>query len=427
MPNTQIILERLTRLHPKLIDLSLDRVCRLLTALGNPHLDLPPVVHVAGTNAKGSVIAIMRAALEASGKIVHIHTSPHLVRFNERIRLAGKLIDDDALIGLLEECEAANEDAPITFFEITTVAALLAFSRTPADVVLLECGLGGRLDATNVVAAPALTVITPVSLDHQQLLGETLAEIAGEKAGILKTGVACVLAAQQPDAETVILARANDIGAEVMMEGRDWSVATGDDGFRIDNRGFPLPSLKGPHQPFNAGLAVAALDRLGGQVVGLKISDADIAGGLGAIDWPARLQHLKTGSLANRLRPQQELWLDGGHNEAAAVAIAGWLAAEAKSPLHLVMGMLNSKNPAAFLERLNPHVTSLRTVAIPGEEASLGADELAAVAIGLGISASPSDSVSQALDEIAQTEDGPGRVLIAGSLYLAGKVLAENG
>lgn len=427
MSDSHAILDRLTTLHPKLIDLSLDRALRLLDALGNPHLALPPVVHVTGTNAKGSVIAIMRAALEAAGKTVHIHISPHLVRFNERIRLAGRLIGDEDLQSLLEECEAANGGVPITFFEITTVAALLAFSRTPADVVLLECGLGGRLDATNVIPDPALTVITPVSMDHQQFLGDTLAAIAGEKAGILKPGVACVLAAQEPGAEAVILARAADIGAEIVMEGRDWTVATGDVSFRVESRGetrdFPLPNLHGPHQPRNAGLAVAALDRL----AAVDVTDGDIAKGLGAIDWPARLQRLKAGALAGRLRPDQELWLDGGHNEAAARVLAAWLSTEAEKPLHLVMGMLNSKDPKVFLEILKPHVASLRTVAIPGEDASLSAEELAAVGQGLGLAATPQGSVAQALEDISKNQPGSGRVLIAGSLYLAGKVLVENG
>jgi len=410
--DTDPILERLTRLHPKLIDLSLDRVKRLLGKLGQPHLALPPVVHVAGTNAKGSVIAMMRAALEAGDYKVHVHTSPHLVRFNERIRLAGELIGDEALKEILEECETENAGDPITFFEITTVAAMLAFTRNPADIVLLESGLGGRLDATNVVADPILTVITPVSLDHQQFLGDSLAEIAGEKAGILKPGVPCVVAEQPREALDAIEKKAAEIGAPLIVEGRDWT-----------NRQLPRLNLAGPHQARNAGIAVAALERL----KGFDLSDDALALGFGHVDWPARLQRLNQGALAGLLRPDLELWLDGGHNEAAAAVLAGWLETVSPKPLHVVMGMLNSKNPTAFLATLKSHITTFRAVAIPGEAASLGADELAAVADILGLAAKPAASVATALGEITRTHPGPGRILITGSLYLAGKVLAENG
>ncbi len=409
---TDPILERLTRLHPKLIDLSLDRVERLLGKLGQPHLALPPVVHVAGTNAKGSVIAMMRAVLEAANYKVHVHTSPHLVRFNERIRLGGDLIGDEALKEILEECETENGGDPITFFEITTVAAMLAFSRAPADMVLLESGLGGRLDATNVVPDPLLTIITPVSLDHQQFLGDSLAEIAGEKAGILKPGVACVVAEQPREALDAIIEKAAGIGAPLIIEGRDWAP-----------RPLPRLNLAGPHQARNAGIAVAALERL----KGFELSDEALERGLSHVDWPARLQRLEQGALAGLLRPDLELWLDGGHNQAAAAVLAEWLETVSPKPLHLVMGMLNSKDPAAFLATLKPNITSFRAVAIPGEAASLGADELAAGADIPGVAASPATSVATALGEITRDETGPGRILIAGSLYLAGKVLAENG
>ncbi len=406
------ILERLGKLYPKLIDLNLDRVKRLLDKLGQPHLSLPPVVHVAGTNAKGSVIAMMRAALEAGDYKVHVHTSPHLVRFNERIRLGGKLIGDEALKKILEECETENAGDPITFFEITTVAAMLAFSRNPADIVLLESGLGGRLDATNVVPDPILTIITPVSLDHQQFLGGSLAEIAGEKAGILKSGVPCVVAEQPAEALDAIEKKATEIGAPLIVEGRDWTPRQG-----------PKPSLEGPHQAHNAGIAVAALERL----KGFDISGDAIIEGFGKVEWPARLQHLKQGALAGLLGPDMELWLDGGHNEAAAAVLAGWLETVSLKPLHVVMGMLNSKNPGGFLQPLKPHIDSLYTVPIPGEAASLGADELAAAAGDQGIFATPVADVAGALGAIRETEIGPARVLITGSLYLAGKVLAENG
>ncbi len=414
-PDTDPILNRLTRLHPKLIDLSLDRVFRLLARLGKPHQALPPVVHVSGTNAKGSVIAMMRAALEAADYTVHVHTSPHLIRFNERIRLGGALIGDAALQELLEECEAANAGEEITFFEITTVAAILAFSRMPADIVLLESGLGGRLDATNVIDAPALTIITPVSLDHQQFLGDTLGAIAAEKAGILKSGVPCILAEQQPDALAVIEQKAAEIGAPILREGRDWRV-----------RELPPTNLIGPHQARNAAVAVAALE----QLPGFTVSDDALAEGFANIDWPARLQHVASGALAGMLRPDQELWLDGGHNQAAGEFIGDWLALEDQKPLHVVMGMMNSKDPEAFLASFKGRISSFRSVAIPGEPNSFSAEELANRASKLGLAAKAADSVRMALGDIARDQPGHqgqlGRILITGSLYLAGKVLAEN-
>jgi dihydrofolate synthase/folylpolyglutamate synthase len=421
------VLERLTRLHPKLIDLSLDRVKHLLGKLGAPHMSLPPVVHVAGTNAKGSVIAMMRAALEAAGYRVHVHTSPHLVRFNERIRLAGTLIEDDALIALLEECEVENGDDPITFFEITTCAAMLAFSRTPADIVLLETGLGGRLDATNAIREAALTVITPISMDHQNFLGDSLAAIAAEKAGILKPGVTCVMAEQPPEAAAVVIARAAEIGAPMVVENVDWTIRRSLEDLIVNSGGvrrhLAPPSLVGPHQAHNAGVAVAALDRL----EGFTVSDAAIIEGFGKIEWPARLQRIRRGRLEAKLGHEFTLWLDGGHNVAAAEAIASWLSERDTMPLHLVLGMIDSKDPVEFLRPLKDHIDTLYTVPIPGEAASLSAEELAAHARQLGLAATPVANVATALSAIGKSETGPARVLIAGSLYLAGKVLAESG
>ena len=426
-PESQPILERLHRLHPKLIDLSLDRVLRLLGELGGPQTNLPPVVHVTGTNGKGSVIAIMRAALEAAGYKVHVHTSPHLVRFNERIRLAGELIGDGALTDLLDEVEKKNGDKPITFFEITTAAALLAFSRIPADIVLLESGLGGRLDATNVIQSPALTIITPVSMDHQQYLGDTLAAIAGEKAGILKPGVSCVVARQPPEAAAVIEEKAAAIGAPLIVEDLDWTLRHGAGELAVNSAGhirqLVPPSLEGPHQAQNAGIAVAALERLDG----FRVSDDHMIEGLGRVDWPARLQRLRRGALRGALGQGFQLWLDGGHNAAAGEALARWLAEGDRMPLHLVLGMLNTKDPAAFLEPLKPYVHSLLTVPVPGEAAGLSAEELARAAERAGIAATPAKDVKDALLSIAGTEEPPARVLIAGSLYLAGSVLAESG
>ncbi len=421
------ILERLMQLHPKLIDLSLDRVRRLLGKLGAPHLSLPPVVHVAGTNAKGSVIAMMRAALEAAGYRVHVHTSPHLVRFNERIRLAGQLIDDEALSALLEECELENGDSPITFFEITTCAALLAFSRTPADIVLLETGLGGRLDATNAIREAALTVITSISLDHQQYLGDTITAIAAEKAGILKPGVPCVVAEQLPEVRDVIMDKAAEVGAPLVVENIDWTIRRSLEEFIVNSAGemrhLAPPCLDGPHQVHNAGVAVAALERL----EGFTVSDEAIIEGFAKIEWPARLQRIRRGRLRAKLEHEFALWLDGGHNAAAAEAIAFWLSERDPMPLHLVLGMINTKDPGEFLAPLKDHIDSLYTVPIAGEAASWTADDLTARARAVGLDATPAADVAGALGAIGQTEIGPARVLIAGSLYLAGKVLAESG
>jgi len=427
MSDPQPILERLLHLHPKLIDLQLDRIWKLLGELGAPHLKMPPVVHVAGTNGKGSVVAMMRAALEAAGYKVHVYTSPHLVRFNERIRIAGRLIDDDELTEILEICERTNNNRPITFFEITTTAAFLAFSRRPADVTLLETGLGGRLDATNAIRNAALTAITPVSMDHQQHLGDTLGAIAGEKAGILKKGVPCVISVQPREAEDAIIEKAHEVGAPLVIEGLDWTVRHGPGGIVINAGGhireFPLPNLEGPHQAQNAGVAVALLDRL----PGFKLSDGQIAAGLANVDWPARLQRLRRGPVRGALGPEFALWLDGGHNPGAADALAAWLAQREPLPLHLVFGMLNTKDPEGFLKPLAPWVVSAYTVPVPGQDNSCGAGELARIAKDLGMTATACDDVRGALRTIRANEIGPARVLIAGSLYLAGSVLAENG
>ena len=307
-------------LHPKIIDLTLARVHRLLAAAGHPERVLPPVVHIAGTNGKGSTLAMIRAGLEADGATAHAYTSPHLARFHERIRLAGDLIDDVSLAALLDEAEELNDGAPITFFEITTVAALMAFARTPADWTLLEVGLGGRLDATNVVDAPRLTVITPVSFDHQQYLGETLDKIAGEKAGVLKPGAPCVVAPQQVDARAVIEARAAAVGAPLLMAGRDWRISVRGAGllFEDGDGALDLPPtvLPGPHQVENAGTAVAALRALGA-------SDDACAAALSHAQWPARLQRLSMGPLWQVAAARGcALWLDGGHNLAAGESVA---------------------------------------------------------------------------------------------------------
>jgi len=422
------VLERLKGLHPKVIDLSLDRVHRLLAALGHPERRLPPVVHVAGTNGKGSTVAFLRAMLEAAGQRVHVYTSPHLVRFHERIRLAGSLIADDQLAALLEECEAANAGGPITFFEVTTVAAFLVFSRVPADVVLLETGLGGRLDATNVIDRPAVTAITRISYDHRQFLGESLLEIASEKAGIFKPGVPVVLADQPAaDALKALTLRATAIGAPI----QPWTATPQPGGFRFESAkrqlDLPMPGLPGAHQIGNAGLALACLDHLP-----VRVDEAAVCRGLASVDWPARLQRLTRGPLADSLPPDWELWLDGGHNDSAGEVLArqavDWSIADGGRPLLLVYGMLATKDPYEFLAPLAPFAHAMRTVAIPGEEASLTAEETAEAGRICGIQdTAAADGVAGALTSLVKDRTVPARVLICGSLYLAGSVLMENG
>ena len=423
MAKSDAILERLLSLHPKKIDLSLGRVLKLLERLGLPHENLPPVVHVAGTNGKGSSIAFMRAILEIAGYRVHVYSSPHLVRFNERIRLAGKLISELDLGNLLEDCERANKGDAITYFEITTAAAFKAFASTPADIVLLECGLGGRYDATTVVPRPALTAITPVSMDHMQFLGDTLAEIASEKAAIQKPGVISVIGDQSPTPLQVIENEAMTRGAPLHRMGIEWHVCR-DSGYMIfdGSRRFPLPALPGPHQVTNAGLAIACIDKLDG----FQVSDNAIKQGLRKVDWPARVQRLVSGPLVDTLPNGWELWLDGGHNAAAGETLAAVAADWGAAPLHLIFGMLDSKEPVDFLRPLAKQVHCLYAVAIPGEESSLSAEAAATAAKSLGIVATPADDVGAAIAAILGTVTAPSRVLICGSLYLAGQVLANN-
>ncbi len=409
-------------LHPKVIDLVMDRVERLLAALGNPERAVPPVIHIAGTNGKGSTQAMIRAGLEAGGSLVHAYTSPHLARFHERIRLAGELISEDALTTLLDECVQANGPDEITFFEITTCAAFLAFSRVKADYTLLEVGLGGRLDATNVVEKPVLTVITPVSIDHQQYLGETLAEIAGEKAGILKRGVPCVIGPQEDEGLAVIEARAARLGCPVLAFGQQWS-AWEERGRLIyqDENGLldlPLPNLPGPFQVQNAGAAIAALRALGKDQAACEAAVTKAY-------WPARMQRLRVGPLVESA-PGVELWLDGGHNPAGGAAVAATLARMPVRETHLICGMLNTKDVRGYMEPLAAHVTQLHAVSIPGEKNTLPADATRDAALSVGMQAVVAGSVAGALAAIAAVSPGA-RVLICGSLYLAGGVLRENG
>ncbi|WP_323803883.1 folylpolyglutamate synthase/dihydrofolate synthase family protein [Sulfitobacter litoralis] len=416
------VLARMMALHPKIIDLTLDRMWRLLDALGNPQNDLPPVIHIAGTNGKGSTQAMIRAGLEADGHRVHSYTSPHLARFHERIRLAGELISEAALTELLDECYAANNGESITYFEITTCAALLAFARTPAEYTLLEVGLGGRLDATNVVDQPALTVITPVSIDHQQFLGTTLPEIAGEKAGIIKRRVPCVVGPQQDAALEVIEAQAARNHAPILAYGQQWHV--GQEAGRMvyqDDAGLldlPKPNLLGAHQISNAGAALAALRQLG---VSAEACEAAVT----RAAWPARMQRLREGPLVDSA-PKAELWLDGGHNPAAGDAIAAVLDALPTRPTYLICGMLNTKDIGGYLRPLAGHAEKLFAVSIPGEAATLPADETAQAAAEAGLSAYEASGVAEALATIVANVPHA-RVLICGSLYLAGAILRENG
>lgn len=416
------ILQRLMTLHPKIIDLTLDRVYRLLSALDDPHRKLPPVVHIAGTNGKGSTTAMLRAGVESAGQTAHVYTSPHLARFHERIRLAGEIIPEPELARYLDECEAANGGVPITFFEITTVAAFLAFSRVPADWVLLEVGLGGRLDATNVVDDPALTVITPVSFDHEQYLGDTLGKIAFEKAGIIKRGVPCVVGPQHPEALAAIEAQAARMGAPVLAHGQQWQVweERGRLVFQDENGllDLPRPALIGAHQVQNAGAAIAGLRALG---FGAAVCEAAVTQAV----WPARMQRLKAGPLVEAAGTA-ELWLDGGHNPAAGEAVAEAVGRLAPRALHLIVGMLNTKDVRGFLRPLAPVAESLHAVTIPGERNTLTAEETLAAAEETGHAATVAESVIDAVRDISG-RDPAARILICGSLYLAGQVLRENG
>lgn len=410
------------KLHPKVIDLVLDRCERLLAALDHPERKLPPVIHIAGTNGKGSTQAMMRAGLEGAGKAVHAYTSPHLARFHERIRVAGELISEDYLTEVLDECYAANGGESITYFEITTCAALLAFARQKADYTLLEVGLGGRVDATNVIDVPALTIITPVSIDHQQFLGETLPEIAGEKAGIIKRGVPCIVGPQEDAALDVIEAKAARLGAPIFAYGQHWHVSTERDRLIYqDDTGLldlPMPALLGAHQVQNAGAAIAGLRVLG-------FDEDACSAAMTNATWPARMQRLKTGAFAQSV-PTLELWLDGGHNASAALAIADLLAKLPARETHVICGMLNTKDVSGYMRPLAAQVEHLHAVSIPNEINTLPSEITAKAARDAGIPAQEAGSVQQALLHIAETAPNA-RVLICGSLYLAGYILRENG
>ena len=430
MSRIDAISARFAPLHPRRIDLSLGRIERLLAGLGSPEKRAPPVIHVAGTNGKGSTVAFMRAVLEAAGKRVHVYTSPHLVRFNERIRLAGALVDDERLDEALDRCEAANAGQPITVFEIATAAAFLLFSETPADYLLLEVGLGGRYDATNVIDAPAATIVTPVSFDHVEFLGDTLGKIAYEKAGVLRRGAPAIIAEQTPEALATIEREALRVGAPRLVAGRDFFHRSENGRLIFEDRDglldLPPPRLAGRHQHGNAAAAIAAL-----RAVAPALQAAVFERGMLEVDWPARLQRLRGGPLAALAPPQAEIWLDGAHNEAGGRALAEAMAdleEHSSRPLALICGSLASKDTAAFLGHFKGLAQETLAVPIIGEQAARSAGEVAAIARGVGLSAAACDGVASALSFLAARRwTTPPRILIAGSLYLAGATLEENG
>lgn len=425
MSRTDEILARLSQLHPKLIDLSLDRMLPLLERLGNPQDHLPLTIHVAGTNAKGSTIAYLRAFLEAAGKRVHVYNSPHLVRFNERIRLAGKLVETEPLNAALEEVERLNGGDPITFFEVTTVAAFKLFAETPADYLLLETGMGGTYDTTNVVRHPLGTIITPIDYDHQAFLGNTLAKIASSKAGIIKRGAKAVMGLQQDEARQVLERAAARLGVRPIWQGEDF-YGSAQDGRLVfqDEDGLldlPAPALLGAHQFDNAALAIAAVRHFA-----LPVDEAALAEGLRRVSWPARMQPLRSGALRALLPESHELWLDGGHNAHGVAALARSIAAMPEKPLVLIMGMMNTRQPEDILapfQDLQPVL--VMTLTIPGEPNARDAEEIAGRARAQGFPAVARSDLREALIEAAKVEGA--RVLICGSLYLAGDVLAQNG
>ncbi len=412
-------IERLHALYPRLIDLRLERLERLLEALGHPERRLPPTIHVAGTNGKGSVCAFLRGMAEAAGLRAHVYTSPHLVRFNERIRLAGALVSDDELDAALDEVERVNDAAPITVFEAITAAAFVLFAARPAEIAIIEVGLGGTFDATNVIPPPAAAAITAISLDHREFLGETETVIAAEKAGIMKPGSRAVTGFQTPDVLAVLESRAKAAGVPLAARGRQWRIMKqGEGAVYEDEEGrleLPRPALPGAHQFDNAGIAIAAL-RAGG----FGLDQAAFARGMAAAEWPARLQRLGP-PLASLLPEGSELWLDGAHNpggaQALAEVLAGW-----DGPTHLVVGMKQAKDVAEFLRILLPQAASVQAVVEPGQHLALPVEAIIEASGGV---ATAGPDVEAALRRLA-ADGTPKRVLVCGSLYLAGVILARQ-
>ena len=422
LSKSDVVLDRLLSLHPKIIDLTLDRVTRLLKKLNNPEDKISQVVHIAGTNGKGSTQAFLRAAIESSGESAHVYTSPHLTRFHERIRVAGSLISENVLADILNECELANNGKPITYFEITTCAAFLIFSRIKADYTLLEVGLGGRLDATNILTKPKLTIITPISMDHVQFLGSTIEQIANEKAGIIKEGIPCIVGHQSKDAIDVIKKRAIELKSKLKIYGEHWQVyAKSDKLIFKDAMGFlelPLPKLIGQHQIENAGTAIAAMREL-------SIPDEACKESMKNVYWPARMQRLESGPLV-KMANESEIWLDGGHNQAAGIAISNALEQLPKGRTNiLICGMLKTKDLKAFLNPLFNSAKFLYGIRIQGEENSNSAETIVNQAREIGFSAFKTQKVSDAILQIIKAHPNS-RIIICGSLFLAGKILQDN-
>ena len=429
-------IKRLGTLHPKAVDLSLDRITRLLAALGNPERRLPPVVHIAGTNGKGSAAAFSRAILEAAGLSVHVHTSPHLVRWHERYRIGaaggGRLVEDDVFADAIRRVADANAGGPITVFELLTAVTFVLFSEHPADAAIIEVGLGGRFDAPNVVPRPAVSVIMPISLDHQAFLGDRVELIAAEKAGIIKPGVPAVIGEQTSDSARDVLVNAADrAGAPLWVFGQDYS-AHQEHGRMVYQDGemlldLPLPRLPGRHQIANAAAAIRAL-----RSAGFKVTEAAIETGLTSAEWPARMQRLSRGALVEKAPIGAEIWLDGGHNPGAGIVVAEALAQledRNPRPLYLVTGMINTKDPVGYFQAFQGIARQVFTVPIRSSDAGIDNRELAAAARSAGLVARPAEGVGEALEAITRLAppDEPVRILIGGSLYLSGDVLAQNG
>jgi len=435
MNASDLLMERFLALHPKLIDLSLGRLTRLLDALGNPHRQLPPVIHVAGTNGKGSTVAFMRSILEAADLKVHVYTSPHLVRFHERIRLGatggGKLVSEALLVDAFERCEAANNGDAITVFEMTTAAAFLLFSENPADVLLLEVGLGGEFDATNVIDTALATIVTPVSMDHSEYLGDTLELIAKAKAGIFKRGVPAIIAQQEhPEAEAVLEKQAFKAGATLIASGQQYQAYEEDSRLIYQDEAglldLPLPRLPGKHQQSNAGTAIAALRAAGFASLPISAFEQGIANA----SWPARLQNLRHGTLTQSIPEGAELWLDGGHNPDGGKVLAAAMRDFQKRlprPLIMIVGMLATKDSSAFLQAFSGVAEEVIAVPIPSQKMARSPEEVAAMAEAAGLNAQISNSFITALHLIASRSwHVPPRILMTGSLYLAGEILAAN-
>ncbi len=422
------ILERLSKLHPKIIDLSLDRVEILLKKLGSPHLQIPSPIHIAGTNGKGSTLSFIKAGLEAEDKLVHTYSSPHLVKFNERVQLAGKTIDDALLIQYLETCASLNDSNHITFFEIITCAAFLAFSEQEASYSLIEVGLGGKLDATNVIKSPIISIITPISLDHQQFLGDTVLEIACEKAGILRAGVPAIIGKQTDEVQQKICSIAEDLGTPLSIFGRDWSSKPYKNNLIYENNDgvleLPSPKLEGDHQFENAGIAITALKLL-------KSNTSSLKSCMQKVKWPARLHKLTWGPLIKKcsLVPfNVEIWIDGGHNQAAAQAIASFLSKPYNGTSHIILGMLNSKDRKAFISQIAAFSDSIGCVNIPNETASMNKKDLLKEAKNFQTNSFEAKSISTALDTIINHNKAykDMRIIICGSLYLCGHILKDH-